>query len=149
MLNDMSIYTTAFSHLHVKVMDGRRFPNKAILLISVMELIRCGYILTNKIYLDNTIRIAFEYNWRLFINTLPPSIWTPFWHMKKEFFWHFQPVHTLDDVEKLSGPGETATIGKMKSEIEYAYLDKDLFILMQSSNGRSELFNILKTTYLL
>lgn len=149
MPSSLTAYKNAFSHLHVKIEGGRRFPNKAILLISIMELVRCGYILNNQINLDDTIRVSFDYNWRMYIGTEPPTVWTPFWHMKKEPFWHFKPLHSLDAVEKLARTGETASIGKMKREIEYAYLDEVLFDIIQSQMGRSELLAVLKENYLI
>lgn len=149
MPNSLTAYKNAFSHLHVKIEGGKRFPNKAILLISIMELVRCGYILKNQINLDDTIKVSFEYNWRMYIGTEPPIVWTPFWHMKKEPFWHFKPLHTLETIENLARPGETASIGKMKREIEYAYLDEILFEIIQSQIGRTELLAILKENYLL
>lgn len=148
MLNNIATYEKAFSNLHVKIVGGRKFPNKAILLISVMELVRCGYILKNQINWDDTIKVSFEYNWRMYIGTEPPIVWTPFWHMKKEPFWHFKPLHTLEAIENLARPGETASIGKMKREIEYAYLDEELFEIMKSNHGRSELIDTLKSCYI-
>ena len=148
MLNNIATYEKAFSNLHVKIVGGRKFPNKAILLISVMDLVRCGYIVGNKIELDDTIRVAFEYYWKVFVNDTPPTVWTPFWHMKKEFFWHFKPIHTIADIDALAKPGETASIRKMKREIEYAYLDSDLFALIQKPSCREQLFSALRANYL-
>lgn len=148
MQNNINFYKEAFSNLHVKIVGGRRFPNKAILLISLMDLIRCGYIVDNKIWFDNTLRASFEYNWRIFINHNAPSVWIPFWHMKKESFWHFFPIHSLSNIELLVASGETASLGKMKSEIEYAYLDNELFNIMKEPIGRTELFSVLKANYL-
>lgn len=127
MNNSINTYKNAFANLHVKVIDGRKLPNKAILLISVMDLVRCGYISENCIKLDDTIKIAFENNWKIFVNTNTPIVWTPFWHMKKESFWHFKPIHSLKDIENLVRSGETASISKMRNEIEYAFLDDALF----------------------
>lgn len=148
MLSSLTTYKNEFAHLHVKIEGGRRFPNKAILLISIMELVRCGYILNNQINLDDTIRVSFEYNWRKYIGTKAPTVWTPFWHLKKEPFWHFKPLHTLEAIEKLARPGESASIGKMKREIEYAYLDEELFEILKSNHGRSELIHTLKNCYI-
>ena len=116
MLNNIATYEKAFSNLHVKIVGGRKFPNKAILLISVMDLVRCGYIVGNKIELDDTIRVAFEYYWKVFVNDTPPTVWTPCWPMKRE--------------------------------IEYAYLDSELFALIQKPSCREQLFSALRANYL-
>ena len=148
MQNNIVLYKELFSNLHVKMVDGRKYPNKPILLFSVMELVRCCYIVENKIQLDQTISAAFEYNWRVLVNSASPTVWTPFWHMKKEPFWHFHPIHNLSDIDRLVNPGETASLRKMKREIEYAYLDNELFKIIQEPSGRTELFTVLKTNYL-
>ena len=144
----LSLYKKQFCDLHVKITDGKRMPHKAILLISIIDLLNCGYITSNKIYLDDTIKDTFELNWLKFIKTKPPTVWTPFWHMKKELFWHFCPITSHKEIEDLVGPGETASIGKMRTSIRYAYLDNELYYLLKSSEERDALYYILVSTYL-
>lgn len=145
---DIDIYKSQFGNLHVKITNCKKAQNKAIMLISVMELIRCKYITSNSIFIDDTIVEAFNANWNLYVGENPPTAWASFWHMKDEPFWHFSPLNSVDDIEKLVAPGETASVGKMKSVIEYAYLDEDLFEIMKTTNGRTSLFEVLKENYL-
>lgn len=63
---------------------------------------------------------------------------------KIERFWHFQPIYTLADIDEIVKPGETASLGKMKKVIKYAYLDNELFNIIQEPYGRTELFTVLK-----
>ena len=141
-------YKYLMEHMSVKITNGQKKPNKAIMLLSVMDLIRCGYITDNKIYLEDTIQEAFDYNWRKYIHSDPPTSWTPFWHLKTEPFWHFKPVFSMDEINNLSKPGDTASISKMKTAIKYAYVDELLFLLMAKSESRTLLTDVLIKTYL-
>lgn len=141
-------YKYLFEHMSVKITNGQKKPNKAIMLISVIDLIRCGYIKDNKIYIENTIQEAFDYNWRKYVNPDPPTCWTPFWHLKNEPFWHFKPINSLDEINGLTKPGETASLSKMKSAIAYVYLDDTLFTLISNTESRTLLREVLIKTYI-
>lgn len=142
-------YISQFANLNTLVLKGVKQPNKAILLLSLMELIRCGYIVDNKVPLEDTIKKAFDSTWRLYFNSEPPNVWTPFWHLRTESFWHFMSKYSMDRVERLVPPGETATIGKMKEVIKYAYFDENLFYLMQDKNSREILAMTLLNNYII
>lgn len=141
-------YKYLLEHMSVKITNGQKKPNKAIMLLSVIDLIRCGYIIDNKIYIEDTIQDAFDHNWHKYVNSKPPTCWTPFWHLKNEPFWHFKPINSLDEINGLTKPGETASLSKMKSAIAYAYLDECLFSFMSNAEGRTMLTKVLIKTYL-
>lgn len=141
-------YKYLLEHLSVKITNGQKKPNKAIMLLSVMDLIRCGYVTDNRIYIEDTIQEAFEYNWQKYVNSNPPTGWTPFWHLKNEPFWHFKPINSMDEINGLTKPGETASLSKMKSAIAYAYLDESLFLILSKPKGRTILTELLVDTYI-
>jgi len=147
-MKNIEIYESLFANLHVKITNGKKAPNKAIMLISVMELVRCEYITSNSIYIDDAIVEAFNATWNLYVGKNPPAVWTPFWHMKKEPFWHFCPINSMEDIETLVAPGDTAPLSKMKSVIQYAFLDEDLFQYFCTVEGRTSLFKVLRKNYL-
>lgn len=72
-MNIVEQYKYCFEHMSVKITNGQRKPNKAIMLLSVIDLIRCGYITENRILIEDTIQEAFEYNWRKYIKSSPPT----------------------------------------------------------------------------
>lgn len=113
-----------------------------------MDLIRCGYISDNKIYLDDTIRYAFESTWKVYVDNNIPNTWTPFWHFKNEPFWHFSPVYSMETIETLVPPGGTASIGQMRAVIQYVYLDPSLFALMLNKKYREKLQTVLVSNYI-
>lgn len=141
-------YIDLLKHMSVKITNGQRKPNKAIMLLSVIDLIRCGYITDNRIYIEDTIQEAFEYNWRKYVNSNPPTCWTPFWHLKNEPFWHFKPIVSLDEINSLTKPGETASVLKMRTAIDYTYLDDTLFSLILDKDSRVLLTEVLINNYI-
>lgn len=147
-MGDINSYSEQFGSLSVKITNGKQMPNKAIMLLSVIDLIRCGYISSNKIYLNDTIHDAFCYNWQKYINESPPTPWTPFWHLKKEAFWHFRPVESEEEISSIAKPGETASLKEMRRTIRYAYLDRELYYLIQSHKTRDILQKILIDKYI-
>ncbi len=144
-----------FRNLNVKISKGIMAPHKAILLISIMELINGKRIPSNKIYLENELAITFKNNWEIFVkdnsvfNHYKCSPWTPFWHMKTEPFWHFK-YYNGQIVEDgcIVDKGKTASIGQMRAYIEYAYLDTQLFELVQNPSSYHELRKVLLNTFI-
>lgn len=74
--------------------------------------------------------------------------WTPFWHLRTEPFWHFKLKNDRTNIGEIVSPGQTATIGKMRENIEYAYFDEELFLLLKDSLHRNKLENVLLKTYI-
>lgn len=144
----LETYVGQFRSLHTKISSGKKLPNKAILLFSVMDLVRCGYITSNRIDIENTIQEAFEDNWRKYVNSKPPTVWIPFWHLSKESFWHFKPIRYEEDIRSLVNPGETASLSKMRSAIQYAYVDDELFFIFTHHNTRDVLIETLLEEYI-
>ena len=146
-------YAAIMRNLSVKITKGIKAPHKAIMLITIMDFIKDGKICSNKIYISDEIAIAFKRNWDVLIrnnNTFSAFVcspWTPFWHLKKDGFWHFYPLNSLLEIENLVPKGQTASIGKMRSAIEYAYLDVDLFEMLQDSFYRNKISEILFDVY--
>lgn len=145
---DISFYKQLLSNLSVKIIDGQKKPNKAILLLAVIDLMRCGYITENKIFIDKTLELSFNDMWQLYVDNNPPSCWTPFWHLRTEYFWHFKPKKTLFEIENLVPPGWTASLNRMKGTIEYAYFSDDFYQLLKENHTRDMIVSVLCDTYL-
>lgn len=147
---DFDDYVRGFSNLSVGVVNGKKLPHKAILLISIMNLIENGIVAENQIGLDKTIALAFASTWRKYYGDVkPPSVWTPFWYLKSEAFWHFEPKE--NDEELLQGLLKFAghpSIGQMRLVIKHAYLDDALFVFFRTDDSRHSLKKILEITYI-
>lgn len=143
-------YETDFANLSVGVVKGKKLPHKAILLLGIMKLIEDGTLTENRIGLDKIIADAFSFCWRKYFgDTKIPSIWTPFWYLKSESFWHFKPNGNEDILQGLLQFAGHPSIGQMRPVIKYAFLDKALFEYMENDGCREKLKEVLIKTYIL
>lgn len=141
-------YIIDFSTLSVAVSKGKKLPHKAILLLGIIHMIESGKILNNEIPLDKSMSDEFVQTWVKYFDTSAPSVWTPFYHLKGEPFWHFKPKELNGALELLLNLGGTPSIGKMRPVIEYAYFDKELYSLISKVESREILRRTLIDNYL-
>lgn len=144
----LSDYADDFASLSVAVSKGMRLPHKAILLLGIMQLIEDGKLEGNMIPLDKSIADAFRKSWDKYFDTKAPSVWTPFYHLKGEPFWHFKARESEEMLDMLLGFGGTPSIGKMRPVIRCAYFDDELYGLMNNESCREVLRRVLIENYL-
>lgn len=117
-------------------------PHKPILLLSIIQLIHKGEILSNKIYITGELVIAFKSNWnKLVVTNHIPNFSLPFFHLNSEPFWRLVYNGLFDNKEKIS------SLGKLKNRIAFAEIDKDLFDILLNPITRTEIENLLLNTY--
>ncbi len=118
-------------------------PHKPILLLSIIQLIHKGVIQTNRIYITGELVIAFKSNWNRLVETNHiPNFSLPFFHLNSEPFWRLVFTNSfIDRNEKIN------SLGKLKSRIDFAEIDKDLFELLLNPINRTEIENIILDTY--
>ena len=142
-------YVEIFRNLSTGVQNGKKLPHKAVLLLSILTLIENGTITENKIHLDKTIANTFASTWRDYLhNSKIPSVWIPFWYMKSESFWHFKALADENILQNLLCFAGHPSVGQMRNVIKYAYVDEQLFSLMQDREERLKLKKVLIETYL-
>lgn len=142
-------YETKFANLSVSMAGDRKAPNKAVLLLAIMKLIEDGQIVKNEILPDQKITVAFAEQWIVQMGRYKvPSLWKPYYHLKSDMFWHFKPSGNENQLMELFSYGGTASIGKLRSLIKYAYLDAELFDYMRDENSRNRLREVLINTYI-
>lgn len=147
--NPNASYVEFFRNLSTGVQNGIKLPHKAVLLISILTLVDNGTITENKIPLDKTIANAFASTWGDYLhNTKTPSVWIPFWYMKSEPFWHFKALADENILQNLLCFAGHPSVGQMRNVIKYAYVDEQLFSLMQERDERQKLKVALIETYL-
>lgn len=123
--------------------DLGKAPHKPILLLSIIQLIHKGEIQVNKIFITGELVIAFKSNWSRLVETNhTPNFSLPFFHLSSEPFWRLVYINGLSDKkEKIS------SLGKLKSKIAFAEIDKDLFELLLNPITRTELENTILDCY--
>ena len=144
-------YIDQFSNLNVRILHGDSAPHKPILLLTIISLIESGDIWKNAIYPTDKIKAIFEALWMNYVRNNTQFViapWTPFWHMKNEPFWHFKPKQLGFDIDSLVDTGQTASIGQIRDHIDYAYLDQELYDILQDKEFRNILKRQLIETYL-
>lgn len=146
---DLEDYAKEFACLSVGVFGGRKLPHKAILLISIMNMIETDVIEENKIPLDKRISSAFISTWKNYFNgARVPSVWIPFWYMKSESFWHFKAAESEELLSALLSFAGHPSVGQMRPIIKYAYLDRALFDYLKNEGCREKLKEVLINNYI-
>lgn len=142
-------YVDTFRNLSTGVQNGKKLPHKAVLLLSILNLVDNGTIAENIIHLDKTIANTFASTWGDYLhNNKIPSVWIPFWYMKSESFWHFKALADENILQNLLCFAGHPSVGQMRNVIKYAYVDEQLFSLMQDREERLKLKKVLIETYL-
>ena len=139
---NLSYYANKFTKLRVDRAHGAIAPHKPILLLSVIELIEQGLLSHNMIPLSAELIAAFLKLWQQLGSTAHNAdIGMPFFHLKSDGFWHFLPNPGFEAL--LSSGAKVRTVGVLRQAVEYAYVDEDLFELLQQPTSRKLLINTL------
>ncbi len=147
MRKDIRFYSKAFSRLRVDRSRGLA-PHKPILLLSTIELIGQEIIRQNKIPLSPELIASFLKYWsRLGTESHRSDIALPFFHMRRKSkgFWHLRAKSGFEGV--LSSRIKLRTIAAIRDAVEYAFLDDELFSLLQNPSTRDDLTRVLVTTW--
>ena len=139
-------YITLFSSLHTAKIAGKQAPHKAVLLLSIMDLVEAGIITSPRIELSEALERTFTRVWKRYIGTsiiFSPKVATPFWHLQNEPFYRLY----TNNGQLINGGTGRYSIPWLR-ENTYAMLDDKLFHLMQDENARAELRVKLVSTYL-
>ena len=147
----ISYYVECFSSLHVFKQRGQIAPHKAILLLSVLDLVANGSVNLNKIEFSEKLEEQFIQNWKQYVRKdsvfhSVPS--TPFWYMQSEPFWKLVPRSGgVNSIYGLKQCAPSSSIS-LRNCILHAEIDEELFVLMQNVWNRQKLRKVLLNTYL-
>lgn len=142
----MSLYVEHFRKLHTARIAGKKAPHKAILLLSIMELVENGIITTPRIELTERLEATFEKVWKRYIGSsviFQPKVATPYWHMQNEPFYR---LYKLGGKNTL-GMKSNYSIPWLRENV-YAIIDEKLLRELQDETTRAELSYALYNTYL-
>jgi len=142
----MNQYLLSFSSLHTAKIAGKQAPHKAVLLLSIMDLVEAGIITSPRIELSEALEETFARVWKRYIGSsiiFTPKVATPFWHLQNEPFYCLYK----NNGQLISGGTGRYSI-KWLRENTYAMLDDKLFQLLRDENACAELRVTLVSTYL-
>ena len=114
-------------------------PNKPVLLLAMIELIHRGEIQHNQIYLSPELIAAFTKLWAELEINRKDDIGLPFFHLKYDGFWHFKAKPGYEFVESSQNKVKVRSLSAIRQTIDYAYLDAELFQLLQQPESRNQL----------
>lgn len=142
-VKNLNYYVSKLTKLRVDRAHGSVAPHKPILLLSVIELIEQGVLRHNQIPLSAELIAAFLKLWQQLGSTAyNADIGMPYFHLRSDGFWHLKPNSGFEAL--LSSGAKIRAVGVLRQAVEYAYLEDELFELLQQPIPR----NLLITTLL-
>lgn len=122
-------------------------PHKPVLLLAILELIRKGEIITNRIAITPELVLEFKSIWsRLVISDKHhPNFALPFYHMKSEPFWELVTFGGM--AIPLTASKSIRSLNALKESVAFAELDASAFSLMQVPENLAVLQEALLNQY--
>lgn len=132
-------YNEAFENLSPMTGFRSKAPHKAILLLSVIELIENGHIVENEIKYDDVLHYTFDALWSKYVtNTYyTPELCRPFWELTRDRFWRVFPNWRKEELyDDLTNNINRNSDELLRECVDYAELDYDLYFILTMSSGR-------------
>ncbi|MEA5595757.1 HNH endonuclease [Rivularia sp. UHCC 0363] len=120
-------------------------PNKPILLLSVIEMITTGQITQNQIAFNAELIATFLKLWSYLEPTRKPDIGLPFYHLTNDRFWHYQMKPGFEGL--IAAKIKIRTPSTIRGTVDYAYLDDELWLLLQNESHRAVLTHTLISSW--
>ena len=131
---------TAFS-------KSRSAPHKALLLLSVIDLIEKSIMTSSKIELSDALIETFKSNSKVLYKDdfFKPSIGQPFFFMKSEHYWQL----VANNVSDLKLKSTSFSVVNLSKRFRYALIATDLFVILKDNSNREVLRNVLLNKYII
>lgn len=144
-------YIEVFQNLRYNNKYGRKSPHKAVLMLTVIEMLERNILSNNEVYYDDKLKSMFLKVWNKVMPDSPlfhSEAYLPFWYLQSDSFWHIVPVRGKEEILSLMRdtnikPSEP----KLEDCVRYAELDEDLYFMMTLPSGRSSLKRVLLEAY--
>lgn len=143
-------YVEAFRNLKTNAKYGRKSPQKAVLLLAVIELYEKNVLSDNSIFYDSHLKSEYKFICdRIKLSKVEKGdSYVPFWELQSDSFWHIVPKRGKEDILQLMLDSDIKpSEKKLVESVQYAELDEDLFFLMTISSGRSSLKRALLESF--
>lgn len=146
-MKGLGFYIERFGMLRTAFSKSRPAPHKALLLLSVIDLIEKGIVTSSKIELSDALIKTFKSNAKALFKDdfFKPSIGQPFFFMKSEPFWQL----VANDVSDLKLKSISFSVVNLRKRFRYALIDTDLFVLLKDNSNREVLRDVLLNKYII
>lgn len=136
-------YEQCFNHYSKRIMgirqakiNGEVIVAKPVLLLALIDGVEDGEFTTNRFFLNEWLEKRYLVLMKQYTKHSqfpnPADISNPFWHLHSDGFWHLYHKTTVAD-------GSTPSKRWLKENVEYAWFDDDLWILLQNKEWRKKL----------
>ena len=148
-MNNVAVqtYLKILSKLNRASKNGIKAPHKPVLLLSVIQSIACGEIIENKIEVTPQLVARFKDNWNWLVNDyfFKPTFALPFYHLTSDKFWCLQ-TYTGKEI-LLTSSLSIRSFSHLREAVAYAFLDDNLFALLQDVESRNALYLFILEFY--
>lgn len=137
-------YIDLLTHMSVNKNKSKTAPHKAILLLTIIDMIEAGEITSPYIQITDSLKDNFIRVWNANVPSClgyEPRISYPFFHMSSSPFWE------LVKTASYQGQTEYSSTASLERDYSGAIIDVGLFRLMKDSTARVEIRTLLKSIY--
>lgn len=129
-------YTKRIINIKQAKIRGEVIVAKPVLLLAIIDGISNDLFKNNELYLTEWLEARYEMLMRRYMKNSqfdkPTDISNPFWHLQSDGFWHLQLTERLQE-------GVTPSKRWLKENVELAYFDEDLWLLLKDMVWRTKL----------
>lgn len=129
-------YTKQISTIRQARIYGETIVAKPVLLVAIIDAIDNNVFMNNQFMIDDWLEGRYKMLMSLYAKDSQfddkTGIEKPFWHLESDGFWH------LNSKGKRPSKGYTPSKKWLKEEVEYAYFDESLWILLQNKLWRAK-----------
>ena len=130
-------YTKRIMNIRQAKIHGERIVAKPVLLVAIIDGIEANVFQNNRFVINDWLEERYNMLMQKFTRNSQfdgtTGIEKPFWHLESDGFWHLNYQG-----ERLS-KGHTPSKAWLKDNVEYAYFDESLWILIQNKVWRLKL----------
>lgn len=138
---DLNEYARRFTRLRVNPAGGPS-PHKPCLLLAVIDQIDDSETPVNRFEYGPALLERYHRYFKAVKSTTDhPNPYFPFFHLQSGGFWHLEAVPGREETLRALGSARSAK--QVLDNVEYAYLDDDLFRLLCEPEARAELAEVL------
>lgn len=142
---DIEFYIRKFTKLKVDKAHGIA-PHKPILLLSVIQLIEKKIIIGNEIHITPELVGQFKSYWSKLVTTNHTERFAlPFFHLQSDGFWFLCPNQGFEEILRFKNV--LRSFNNLTLAVKYAYLEENLFLLLNGQENRDILRQVIIETY--
>ncbi len=146
MSRDIDTWTERLARLRVDRSRGFPAPHKALLLLSLLDMVDEGVVSSPEVTLTPELADTFQSYWRaLFPESKPGAMYLPFFHLRSDGFWNLVPVAGCES--ELSHMRKATSYVELRRTVRHAALDEDFWEVLQDAKMRQQLRRALVGVY--